>query len=147
MNSWCSQRYFITVQQSEATLKWRNISHDNDINWEHFPRYRPFVTGIHWSLVDSPHKGQWHRVFMFSWICPWTNGWTNSQDVGDLKRHRAHYCVTIMWIQMVIHPHWNTCSLYDFGPILKFYQNLSSHSDCSPGTPYRVMDLGQDLFR
>ena len=26
-------------------------------------------------------------------ICAWTNSWANNADVGDLKRHRAHYDV------------------------------------------------------
>ena len=43
MNSLCSQRYFITVQQLEDTLKRRKISHDDVINWKHFTRYRPLV--------------------------------------------------------------------------------------------------------
>ena len=33
--------------------------HDDVIKWKHFPRYWPFVRGIHRSPVDSPHKGQW----------------------------------------------------------------------------------------
>ena len=32
--------------------------HDNVIKWKHFPRYWPFVRGIHWLPVNSPHKGQ-----------------------------------------------------------------------------------------
>ena len=32
----------------------------------------------------------------FSLICAWTNGWVNNQNPGDLRRHRAHYYVTIM---------------------------------------------------
>ena len=31
-------------------------------------------------------------------ICAWTYGWLNNRDAGDLKRHRAHYDVTIMRI-------------------------------------------------
>ena len=27
--------------------------HDDVIKWKHFPRYWPFVRGIHWSLVDK----------------------------------------------------------------------------------------------
>ena len=34
------------------------VSHDDVIKWKHFPRYWPFVWGIHRSPVDSPHKGQ-----------------------------------------------------------------------------------------
>ena len=32
--------------------------HDDVIKWKYFPCYRPFVQGIHWSPVNSPHKGQ-----------------------------------------------------------------------------------------
>ena len=31
--------------------------HDDVIKWKHFPRYWPFVGGIHRSPVNSPHKG------------------------------------------------------------------------------------------
>ena len=55
-----------------------------------------FVRGNHRSLVDSPHKGQWRGMLMFSLICTWTNSWANDRDAGDLKRHRAHYDVTVM---------------------------------------------------
>ena len=30
------------------------------------------------------------------WCFLWTNGWVNNQDPGDLRRHRAHYDVTVM---------------------------------------------------
>ena len=33
---------------------------------------------------------------MFSLICDWINDWVNSGVVGDLRRHRAHYDVTVM---------------------------------------------------
>ena len=36
---------------------------------EIFPRYCPFVCGIHRSPVNSPHKRQWRRALMFSMIC------------------------------------------------------------------------------
>ena len=39
--------------------------HDDVIKWEHFPRYWPFVRGIHRSPVNFPHKGQWRWAFMF----------------------------------------------------------------------------------
>ena len=70
--------------------------HDYVIKWKHFPRYWSFVSGIHLSPVDSPHKGQWRRPLMFSLICPWTNGWANTRETGDLRRHRPHYNVTVM---------------------------------------------------
>ena len=70
--------------------------HDDVIKWKHFPRYWPFVRGIHWSPVNSPHKGQWCEALKFSLICAWINGWVNNSEAGDLKRHRAHYDVILM---------------------------------------------------
>ena len=53
--------------------------------------------GIHLSLVDSPHKGQWRGALMFLvFICTWTNGWENNRDTGGLRPHRAHYDLTVM---------------------------------------------------
>ena len=72
--------------------------HDDVIKWKHFPRYWPFVRGIHRSPVNSPHKGQWHGTLMFSLICAWINGWANNREAGDLRRHRAHYDVIVMYI-------------------------------------------------
>ena len=42
-----------------------DLTHDDVIKWKHFPRYWPFVRGIHRSPVNSPHKGQWRRASMF----------------------------------------------------------------------------------
>ena len=33
---------------------------------------------------------------MFSLICAWINGWVNNGEADDLRRHRAHYDVTVM---------------------------------------------------
>ena len=70
--------------------------HDDVIKWKYFPRYWPFVRGIHRSPVNYPHKGQWRGASMFSSICAWTRGWVNNREAGDLKRHRAHNDVTVM---------------------------------------------------
>ena len=42
------------------------------------------------------HKGQWRRTLMFSLILAWINGWVNNGEAGDLRRHHAHYDVTVM---------------------------------------------------
>ena len=47
----------------------RRNKHDDVIKWKHFPRYWPFVWGIHRSPVNFPHKGQWHEALTFSLIC------------------------------------------------------------------------------
>ena len=75
---------------------YKGILHDEVIKWKHFPRYWPFVRGIHRSPVDSPHKGQWRGALMFSLNCAWINGWVNNREAGDLRRHRAHYDVILM---------------------------------------------------
>ena len=72
------------------------LCHDDVIKWKHFPRYWPFVRGIHRYPVNSPHKGQWRGALMFSLFCVWINGWVNNRKAGDLRRYRAHYDVTVM---------------------------------------------------
>ena len=80
-----------------------NAMHDDVIKWKHFPRYWPFVRGIHRSPVNSPHKGQWRGALMFSLICAQINGWVNTRGAGDLRRHRAHYDVIVMLLQIMQH--------------------------------------------
>ena len=36
------------------------------------------------------------RNFEF-FICAWTNDWVNNREAGDLRRHCAHYDVTVMF--------------------------------------------------
>ena len=71
--------------------------HHDIIKWKHFPRYWSFVRGIHRSPVNAPHKGQWRGALIFSLICAWINGCVNSREAGDLRRHRTHYDVTVMF--------------------------------------------------
>ena len=70
--------------------------YDDVIKWRHFPRYWPFVRGIHRSPVNSPHKGQWRGALMFSLIWARIDGWVNNHEAADLRRYRAHYDVTVM---------------------------------------------------
>ena len=39
--------------------------HKDVIKWKHFPRYWPFVRGIHRWPVDSSHKSQWRGALVF----------------------------------------------------------------------------------
>ena len=77
--------------------------HDDVIKWKRFPYYWPFVRGIHRSPVNSPHKGQWREALIFSLICAWINGWVNNRESGDLRRHRAHYDVTVMYASLWVY--------------------------------------------
>ena len=51
-----------------ANCNWK-ANHDDVIKWKHFPRYWPFVRGIHRSPVNSLRKGMWRRDLVFSLIC------------------------------------------------------------------------------
>ena len=62
-------------------------THNDVIKWKHFLRYWPFVRRIHWSPVNSPHKGQWRRTLMFSLICARISGWVNSGEAGETLSH------------------------------------------------------------
>ena len=82
----------IIFESTEALYKKMNVPHGHGdvIKWEHFLLYWPLMTG------GFPHKVQWHDALMFSLIWACTNGWANSRDAGDLRRHRAHHGVTLM---------------------------------------------------
>ena len=83
----------LVVDRSVSTFCNR---HDDVIQWRHFPRYWPFVRGIHRSPMNSPHKGQWGGALMFSLICVWINDWVYNGEAGDLRRYRTHYDVIVM---------------------------------------------------
>ena len=72
------------------------VLHDDVIKWKRFPRYWPFVRGIHREPVNSPHKSHSRGALMLSLICVWINGWVNNREAGDLTRYRAHYEVSVM---------------------------------------------------
>ena len=51
--------YQVPSQTVDEVESWcLQMSHDDVIKGKYFPRYWPFVWGIHRSLVDSPNKGQ-----------------------------------------------------------------------------------------
>ena len=88
--------------------------HDDVIKCKRFPRYWPFVRGIHRSPVNSPHKGQWRGALMFSLICAWSDSWANNGDAGDLRRYSAHYDVIVivrraglLWSQQDFESRWS----------------------------------------
>ena len=48
-----------------ASIEAIDCSHDDVMKRKYFPRYWPFVKGIHRSPVDSPRKGQWRGALNF----------------------------------------------------------------------------------
>ena len=76
-----------------------SLENDDAIKWKHFPRYWPFVWGIHRSPVNSPHKGQWRGTLMFCFICA-LNIWLSKQSwrwwFETPSRSLWHPCNVIM---------------------------------------------------
>ena len=50
-------------------IRWSKESHHDVVRWKHFPRYWPFVRGLHRSPANSPHKGQWRGALIFFYLC------------------------------------------------------------------------------
>ena len=68
--------------------------------WRHqmetFSALLALLMGIHRSVVDSPHKGQWRGALMFSLVCTWTNDWAISPYAGDFGRYGTHDDAIVM---------------------------------------------------
>ena len=108
---------FLYLQSDHQVLVncfWRERIHHRDdvIKCKYFPRYWPFVRGIHRSPVNSPHKGQWCGALMFSLICAWISGWVNNGNNGDSRRHPTHYAVTVMILFGIVWPRPTTYTRY-----------------------------------
>ena len=54
------------TKDSETRKIINRVQHDDVIQWKHFPRYWPFVRGMHRSPMDSRHKAQWRGALVFS---------------------------------------------------------------------------------
>ena len=48
------------------------------------------------SPVPGEFTAQKPVTLMFYLIYAWINGWVNNREAGDLRRHRAHYDVTVL---------------------------------------------------
>ena len=80
--------HYIQMRTSQHTAAWSH--HDDVIRGKNFPRFWPFVRGIHRSPVNSPHKGQWRGALIFSLICGFGKqswGWSFQMPPGSLWRH------------------------------------------------------------
>ena len=97
ITTWYKQRTFPLAVISRSSWASSLVTfHDDVIKWNNFPRYWPFVRGIHRSPVNSPHKGQWRGALMFTLIYARINGWVNNHEAGDSRRYLAHCDVIVM---------------------------------------------------
>ena len=56
------------------------------------------VTGHLCGEFTGPRPVTRSFAMMFSLICVWVNDWVNNREAGDLRRYRAHYDVSVMFI-------------------------------------------------
>ena len=71
------------------------------------------MTSLYDMLVDILPYYKQYQV-MFSLICAWINGWVSNYEAGDLRRHCAHYDVTVMnacrwWTKMIFWTRYIRC--------------------------------------
>ena len=116
----------ISLSKYMSTRVQWTIYHDDVIKWKHFPRYWPFLRGIHRSTVNSPHKGQWRGALMFSLICVWINGWVTNREAGDLRHYRGHYDVTVMYHHCMGNPNVPHRVWYEIWFFIR-YMNVQSY--------------------
>ena len=77
--------------------------------------------GIYIYIYVESYMDSCGKLFMFSLICAWTNGWVKNQEAGDLRRHRAHYDVPVMLFSKkqpgdAICGHWSGSTLAQVTP-------------------------------
>ena len=119
---------------------WLEFLHDDVIKWKLFPRYWPFVRGIHRSPVNSPHKGQWRGTLMFSLIRAWAYDWTNNWHSGDLRSHwftvvNCRYCNNDIALR--------TCCSVNIAIVLRCMIALNANRGLPKWTCYNVPDSGR----
>ena len=80
-----------------------------------FPRYWPFVRWIPQRLVTQSVD--------VSLISVWINGWVNNGEAGDLRRHRTHCDVTVMFFFLYLAGDQNNGISFS---IFELFKNLSA---------------------
>ena len=114
----------VTRVEHKKSTRRENIVMMTSSNGSIFPRYWPIVRGIHRSPANSPHKGKWRGALTFSLICACIYGWVNNRKAGDLRRHHAHYDVTVMHLVTFI-SRWSLQLCYNVSFI--FFKLCGSH--------------------
>ena len=96
------------------TLPTMPVIHDHVIKWKPFPCYWPLCEEF--TSHNFPQRPV-TELWCFLWSAPQSSSWANNGDAGDLRRHRTHYDVTVMfcalvctrsvaWVSNIIHWNW-----------------------------------------
>ena len=106
----------LVVPRCENSTR-HEAAQDDAIRWKHFPRYWPFVRGIHRAPVNSTHKGHWRGALMFSLIFAWIQlskqswGWWFETPPRPLWRHcNVASSIKSLWGERFRIPH-HTCRI------------------------------------
>ena len=88
----CVIAFSVGFPRHRFTDRWYSaqlsLIHDDVIIWRHFPRYWPFVRGIHWSRWIPRTKASDAEHWYFLWSAP-----EYRVEAGDLRRHSTNYDV------------------------------------------------------
>ena len=57
-------------------------------------------TGHQWIPLTKANDAE---LWCFLWSTPWINCWVNNREADDLRRHRVHYDVIVMYISTCVH--------------------------------------------
>ena len=103
--------------------------HDDVIKWKYFPRYWPFVRGIHQSLVESPFtKGSGAELWCFRWSAL-------EKRLSKQSRYR--------WLEKPSRSFWRHCNVpskFDlYATLLAITRNMVWYQHCT--TPHHVIKL------
>ena len=89
---WSSAGYlWILNSQQQISPPWDNSW------WRH--QMETFSALLTLCSGNSPVTGRLRGVSVCSLIFASTNGRVNKREAGDLRRHRAHYDVIVMWLR------------------------------------------------
>ena len=116
------------------------VHHDDCIKWKYFLRYWPFVRGIYRSPVNSRTKDSDAELNIFSLIYAWINGRVNNHEAGDLRRYRAHYDLTVLYMHNPIAVVYNSVFYFQHRRFWVFTE-ISELLEENPGNISLTIDL------
>ena len=102
------QDTIMSSQNHNVFVRHLSRHQDDVIKWTYFPRCWPFMGGIHRSLVDCPHKGQWRGALIFplinihSWEATWSPNRCSIQKQLDMCSYlKCEYLFCIILLQVL----------------------------------------------
>ena len=98
--------------------------YDDIIKWKHFRATGPLCVESRWIPCTKVSDAE---LWCFLWICAWINRWVTNREAGDLKRHRAHYDVIVMYVyrpDIIQNSVWSSQISWNFRPSARKF-NLS----------------------